>query len=45
MQAERAMTTAATLTRATSQTMGSQIIGLAGALAFILLVVISVIPR
>jgi hypothetical protein len=36
------MTTAATLTRATtSQTA----IGLAGALAFILLVVISVIPR
>jgi hypothetical protein len=39
------MTTAATLTRATTQTIGSQIIGLAGALAFILLVVISVIPR
>ena len=35
------MTTAATLTRATT----SQTIGLVGALAFILLVVISVIPR
>jgi len=35
------MTTAATLTRATT----SQAIGLVGALAFILLVVISVIPR
>jgi hypothetical protein len=39
------MTTAATLTRASSQTIGSQTIGLAGALAFILLVIISVIPR
>jgi len=35
------MTTAATLTRATS----SQILGLVGTLAFILLVVISIIPR
>ena len=35
------MTTAATLTRASE----SQIIGLVGALAFILLVVISIIPR
>jgi hypothetical protein len=35
------MTTAATLTRATP----SQITGLVGALAFILLVIISVIPR
>lgn len=35
------MTTAATLTR----TDPSQIIGLVGALAFILLVIISVIPR
>jgi hypothetical protein len=39
------MTTAATLTRATSQTIESQIVGLVGALAFILLVIISVIPR
>jgi hypothetical protein len=41
MQGERAMTTATTLTRPTP----SQMIGLVGALAFILLVVISVIPR
>jgi hypothetical protein len=41
MQGEGAMTTAATLTRATS----SQTIGLVGALAFILLVVISIIPH
>jgi hypothetical protein len=39
------MTTAATLTRATSQTIEAQIFGLVGALAFILLVIISVIPR
>jgi hypothetical protein len=38
------MTTAATLTRATSQTIEGQI-GLVGALAFVLLVVISIIPH
>jgi len=39
------MTTAATLTRASSQTTDGQMIGLACALAFILLVVISIIPH
>jgi hypothetical protein len=45
MQGVGAMTTAATLTRATTRNDLSQLIGLVGALAFILLVVISIIPR